>query len=188
MDRKTFLSRGFLQLAREFARGMSTPPSPPQPPLRPPGVVAEARLLSTCPTCDAPCVGACHQGSIFIANHRFGPRWEKTPVIMPTETPCYLCTEMVCIEACPHGVLQPTPPEDVRMGRALLEPSLCEPLAAEGCSRCVRLCPLPGVMRQEAGRPPAISPTCVGCGLCAWVCPSKPKAITVAPSFAPATR
>lgn len=151
-------------------------------------MVAEAKVLSTCPSCEAPCVAACHQGSIFIADRRFGPRWEGTPVIVPTETPCYLCTDMVCITACPHGVLGPTPHEEVRMGRALVEPTLCGPLAEEGCERCARVCPLPGVLSQETGSPPAVSPWCVGCGLCVWACPARPRAMTIAPSFAPSTR
>lgn len=188
MDRKTFLTRGLLTLAREFSRGLSTPPSPPQPPLRPPGAVSEAKVLSTCPSCEAPCVVACHQGSILIADDQFGPHRRGTPVIMPTKTPCYLCTDMVCITACPHGVLEPTAREEVCMGRAIVEPTHCAPLAEEGCDLCVSICPLPGVMNQESGRSPTVAPWCVGCGLCVWTCPGKPRAVTVLPVLAPATR
>lgn len=167
---------------------MKTPPALAQPPLRPPGVVAEAEVLSTCPSCEAPCVEACHQGAVFIADEGYGDRWRGTPVILPTKTPCFLCTELVCIAACPHGVLAPIAHEEVRMGRALLEPAHCAPLAEEGCELCVQHCPLPGVMLQEPGKPPTVTPRCVGCGLCVWTCPAKPRAITVAPTFAPATR
>lgn len=188
MDRKTFLSSGIFQLAKEFSRGMRTPPAPPQPPLRPPGVVAEALVQSICPSCEAPCVEACHQGAIFIADRSFGERWAGTPVILPTRTPCYLCTEMVCIEACPGGVLATVAHEEVRMGRALVEPTVCAPLTAEGCDACARLCPLPGVLSKGPGKPPVIANRCAGCGVCAWACPSSPRAITVAPTFAPSTR
>jgi Fe-S-cluster-containing dehydrogenase component len=111
-----------------------------------------------------------------------------TPVILPTKTPCYLCTDMVCISACPHGALETIPREQVRMGRAMVEPALCEPMAKEGCESCVSICPLPGVMRQETGKAPSVAPWCVGCGLCVWTCPGEPRAMTVVPSFAPSTR
>lgn len=177
-----------MNLAAEFARGMNSPKAPAQLPLRPPGVVSEAKLHSVCPTCQAPCVEACHQRAIFIADGRWGPRWKGTPAIMPTETPCYLCTEMVCISACPNDVLVPTSHGQVRMGRAFVEPPLCSPLAEEGCDACLTLCPLPGALLNEEGKPPMVTTRCVGCGLCVWTCPAKPRAVTVMPLVAPSTR
>ncbi|HJW09622.1 MAG TPA: 4Fe-4S dicluster domain-containing protein, partial [Holophagaceae bacterium] len=133
----------------------------------------------------------------------------NTPHIEPRNMPCFLCTDLPCITACPDGALvwpvrkeagaqAESParpgPEAVRMGTARVKESLCLTYAREvrealACQTCVDRCPYPGVAirigepaeGQAIGHPIVDLETCTGCGLCVFGCPTPEPAIVVDP-------
>ena len=169
--------------------------------LRPPGALDEFDFLLACTRCDK-CIEACPQDSIIKA----GPQaalGAGTPHIMPRNMPCFLCTELPCITACPEGALvwpkrtiggvDMTGPHAVHMGTARVKTRLCltyerEDEAAQPCTTCVDRCPYPGVaIRMVAGaegefpHPQVVPESCTGCGLCTFGCPTPNPAIVVDP-------
>lgn len=169
--------------------------------LRPPGALEEFDFLVACTRCDK-CIHACPQGSLF----RAGPQAvlaAGTPVLDPRTMPCYLCTALPCIPACPEGALVwpriKVQGEDldgapaVRLGLARVRKSRCltwphgeQP--AEPCRTCVDRCPYPEVAIRmgepdDAGRvhPEVLAERCTGCGLCSFACPATETAIEVEP-------
>ena len=89
---------------------------------------------------------------------------------------------MDCIRACPSGALTFEAGGKVRpIGTARLDSSTC--LVNEGilCDECVSVCPEDLSAMQLDGRKPQVDETkCVGCGLCAFHCPSTPVSIRIA--------
>ena len=172
--------------------------------LRPPGALAEFDFLVTCTRCDK-CIQACPQGSIFKA----GPQaalGAGTPAIEPRAMPCFLCSALPCVTACPEGALvwprlKPSSPDDpglegpaaVRMGTARVRPRRCltyehDQVPAQPCRTCVDRCPYPGVAIRmtEPGpdglaHPEVLAEACTGCGLCSFGCPTPEPAIVVEP-------
>ena len=174
--------------------------------LRPPGALDEFDFLVACTRCDK-CVQACPQGSIFKA----GPQAvlaAGTPVIEPRIMPCFLCTALPCITACPEGALvwpkvtvpgtgpdaaaqELEGPPAVRMGTARVHRDRCLTYArddqpAQPCRTCVDRCPYPGVAIRmgESGadglsHPKVSAAFCTGCGLCSFGCPVPDPAIVV---------
>ena len=66
------------------------------------------------------------------------------------------------------------------MGLARLSATACLNQQGKECDYCVASCPVPGTLVQEAGQPPVVqADTCTGCGICVYVCPADPKAITI---------
>lgn len=169
--------------------------------LRPPGALDEFDFLVACTRCDK-CLQACPQGSIF----RAGPQAilaAGTPVIEPRHMPCFLCTELPCVTACPEGALvwprrkaagqALDGPPAVKMGTAHVKPNRCltyenEGRPAQPCRICVDRCPYPGVairMGEPAAdgmaHPVVVEEFCTGCGLCSFGCPTPEPAIVVLP-------
>ena len=169
--------------------------------LRPPGALDEFDFLVTCTRCDK-CVQVCPQASIFKA----GPQSMLavgTPVIDPRNMPCFLCTGLPCITACPEGALvwpkrqaggqELEGPPAVRMGLARLKRQRCltygrEDRPAQACRTCVDRCPYPGVAIRmtEPGpdgmsHPEVLEDFCTGCGLCSFGCPTPEPAIVIEP-------
>jgi NAD-dependent dihydropyrimidine dehydrogenase PreA subunit len=117
--------------------------------------------------------------------------------------PCFLCTGLPCVTACPEGALvwpkrqvggqtvEGAPA--VKMGTARVKKSLCltyghgeEP--GQPCRTCVDRCPYPEVAIRmgsaEEGRPAhpeVVAEACTGCGLCTFGCPAPEPAIIVDP-------
>jgi len=167
--------------------------------LRPPGALDEFEFLLACTRCDK-CVHACPQLSIFKA----GPQAvlaAGTPTISPRSMPCFLCTSLPCITACPEGALvwpkrkvagrsQEGPPA-VKMGTARIKRRLCLTYAqddrpAQPCRTCVDRCPYPGdairmSVPSEGGlaHPEVVADVCTGCGLCTFGCPTPEPAIII---------
>lgn len=169
--------------------------------LRPPGALDELAFLTACTRCDK-CLPACPQEAILKAPPGAGLS-VGTPYIHPRSRPCFLCTELPCIPACPEGALvwpkrrigseQREGPRAVQMGTARSKTSLCltypgEDREAEDCRICVDRCPYPGeairMSEAEAGgraHPVVDADQCTGCGLCVYACPTPQPAIVVEP-------
>jgi MauM/NapG family ferredoxin protein len=170
--------------------------------LRPPGALDEFDFLVTCTRCDK-CIWACPQGSIFRAGAQAALA-AGTPVIEPRNVPCYLCTSLPCIPACPEGALvwpklrvagqELEGPQAVRMGTARVKRGRCltyprEERPATPCRTCVDRCPYPDVAIRmgEPGEdglahPEVLADHCTGCGLCTFGCPTPEPAIVVEPA------
>ena len=169
--------------------------------LRPPGALDEFDFLVACTRCDK-CVRACPQGSIFKA----GPQAvlaAGTPAMEPRIMPCFLCTDLPCVTACPEGALvwpkrraagrDLEGPPAVRMGTARVKRSRCltyarEDRPAQSCRTCVDRCPYPGVAIRMGepspdgpAHPQVVEAFCTGCGLCTFGCPTPQPAIVVEP-------
>ena len=168
--------------------------------IRPPGALDEFEFLTACTRCDK-CIQACPQNSISKAGGGAGLGL-NTPFIDPRSMPCFLCTELPCIPACPDGALVwPKArlvgedllegPRAVRMGTAKVLDDHCltferEDHEAQPCRTCVDRCPYPGVAIEirdnEDGsvpHPRVIDAFCTGCGLCVFGCPTAKAAIIV---------
>ena len=150
--------------------------------LRPPGAgLPDADYLAACTGC-ADCVPVCPKGAIFVSEAEPAAD-HPVAVILPERAPCALCTELPCIAACPEGALKPLPsPRQVRMGVAQVDPRACRTFRGEPCDLCLRFCPLPDeAIRFFNGRPVVVPAACTGCGMCAAVCPERPRAVMVVP-------
>jgi ferredoxin-type protein NapG len=131
--------------------------------LRPPGAVADALFLERCTRC-GDCLKACPYGSI-----KPHPQ-DGFPIILPDETPCWLCQDFPCIDVCATEALLPVAQvEDIKMGIAKISQHDCT--AGQGCNACVSRCPVHALsMDFLALRLEVREERCVGCGLCEQTC------------------
>lgn len=144
--------------------------------LRPPGALPESAFLKTCIHCGQ-CAAACPYGSVRMLE-TFGPE-RHTPEIRPSEIPCWLC--MKCPPACPSGALRPVAAmKEANMGKAVIFKDRCLNWIESGtmCMTCYHRCPLRGEgMVLDMGYVPAVGESCVGCGMCEYVCPKNAVAV-----------
>lgn len=189
MDRRNFFrefSRSLLSSAvesvdsiRGFIPHSGEDPVTTAPPtwLRPPGALPEPQFVAVCTQCTA-CQEACPYDSI----RRLGPEFgviAGTPVIIPNESPCYLCEDMPCITSCEPGALLPVAKAEVNMGLAVLNEPACYLVQGQPCDYCVARCPVHGAIRYVDNRLPVIDDKiCTGCGVCAYICPAEALSIT----------
>jgi len=145
--------------------------------LRPPGARPEPEFLAACTRC-TDCLEACPHSAIRRLGAEYGAK-AHTPVVIPDESPCYLCDDMPCITACAPGALQPTQPKRVRMGLAVVANEACYAFQQQPCDYCVVRCPLGSkAIRLDPAGLPVVDPNgCAGCGVCAYLCP--PSAIRI---------
>lgn len=177
-SRRDFLTSWF-EVFREVGDAMrSTPRSDPRSVLRLPGALApDAAFLEACTGC-GDCLPACPSDSIFTIETSDGA---TLPAINPSRKPCYLCSTLPCVAACPEGALvSPETVSKVRLGLARVDPRRCVTFLGHSCDLCLRACPYPDqAIMMVGGRPLVSSSSCTGCGLCEYACPESPKAITV---------
>lgn len=154
--------------------------------IRPPGALHEKNFRSKCISCGV-CLNICHvlkynaiaaagftsltsppAGGGLGALINFG-----TPYIKEMrDFPCTLCME--CPGHCPTGALEEVTKEDVNMGMALIDFSLCFGWNGDVCLSCSKACPLGAKVfdfyYSDWGNQPMINENCVGCGLCVRYC------------------
>lgn len=169
--------------------------------LRPPGALDEFAFLTACTRCDK-CIAACPQDALVKAGPSAGLGLHA-PVLEPRRMPCFLCTDLPCITACPEGALawpkrkledgtELDGPPAVKIGTAKVKEKLCltytsDEREATPCTVCVDRCPYPGeairMVKADTGpdHPEVIEARCTGCGLCTFGCPADEAAILVEP-------
>lgn len=163
--------------------------------IRPPGALPESKFKAKCISCGA-CVNVCHvmkYDAIALLGLKLhtplslkemwrGILDSNTPYIKDMRNfPCALCME--CPKHCPTGALQKVEKEDVKMGMALIDFSLCLGWNGDISLSCSKVCPLGARIfefhNSEWGNQPYIKENCVGCGLCVKYCPLGGSAIKV---------
>jgi MauM/NapG family ferredoxin protein len=179
----TFWRKPLQQIKEDVAPSKKEPPAPSRPPpLRPPGMMHEVMLVSSCTRCGK-CVEACPADAITPLDASWGKRMEGTPAIFARQQPCVLCDGLQCSHVCPSGALIPVyVPKDVTMGTAILDATRCVTYAGQPCDACKTACLIEGALVfGEGGRMTVVEDRCVGCGLCEHMCPTDPAAIRVQP-------
>ncbi|MBI5287136.1 MAG: 4Fe-4S dicluster domain-containing protein [Deltaproteobacteria bacterium] len=184
MNRKTFLMKGFLKVAEPIVEMIAdrVKEVTKRRVLRPPGAIEEVAFLAECTRCDE-CIKACHQGAVRRATE-LDSLAIGTPIIVPSEVPCYLCDELPCIKACPTKALELVPREKVKIGVAKVKEKLCHKWGGKDvfCDYCFDRCPFKGkAILFDMGGPQVDEKRCTGCGICEYFCPADPKAIVVMP-------
>ncbi|MAE77173.1 MAG: hypothetical protein CMJ85_09920 [Planctomycetes bacterium] len=190
LPRRDFFRRGLLKVAQAAsdalaaagkelqARTARTRPNraPGLHRSRPPGAVAGREFLTLCTKCND-CVTACPAWAIRVAgDNEAEPGY---PMLEPSLAACAVCEDPVpCIAACETGALVSTPRESIRLGLAVLDVDRCVVPRGEECDFCVSYCPVPeqAIRMSEAG-PLIVDWGCVGCGMCAVMCPEEALSI-----------
>ncbi|MDY6796213.1 MAG: 4Fe-4S dicluster domain-containing protein [Actinomycetota bacterium] len=153
------------------------------PLLRPPGAQDEEEFLGRCLRCQE-CVRACPTGCLEPADRDFGTSSLWTPRFNPALAKCdYGLCGRACARACPVGALCDVPDEEVRLGTASVNRSLCIAWAeGKDCLVCQERCAYNAIEFDERGRPHVVSNRCTGCGACQNTCVTCPNpAIVVYP-------
>lgn len=185
MDRRRFLRSGAAVaggLALGGAAGCSVD-GRPEGSLRPPGAHDEEEFLARCIRCGR-CGAVCPSRAIRFADTP-GPDG-GTPYIVPEERACILC--MRCTQECPTDALEAISDQRdeisrrVSMGVAEIDEDKCWG-RSDICWACWCACPFAdeAIRLDEALRTTVVAEKCVGCGICAQVCPPDARAMSVNP-------
>ena len=150
--------------------------------LRPPGALPEAQFVGTCILCQE-CVRVCPTGGLKPTTFEAGLAAVGTPRLVPQAGACTRNPSCpgLCAQACPVGAIQPITPEQVKIGRAVVDHPLC--LAWDQqvkCLVCVEAC-LVEAAQMYNGRIVVDPERCTGCGRCENACPVAGAAIHVRP-------
>ena len=150
--------------------------------LRPPGALPEEDFVRTCILCQE-CVRVCPSGGLKPTTLEAGVAAWGTPRLVPLTGACTRnpsCPHL-CAQVCPVAAIRPIAPEQVKIGRAVVDQALC--LAWDQqvkCLVCVEAC-LVEAAQMYNGRI-IVDPTrCTGCGRCENACPVAGAAIHVRP-------
>lgn len=160
--------------------------------LRPPGALEPGDFEAACIKCGQ-CVQACPYDTLSLA-----PSGDRVPIgtpsFSPRDVPCYMCTDIPCMQACPTGALDHGLDriEDASMGVATIDQESCLSWRGLRCEICYRECPVrndaitienhPRRTSAHAMFVPVVHASrCTGCGICEHVCPTELAAIRVVP-------
>ncbi len=189
-DRRAVFRLGLRKLVEPLAQYIEVRLPPPSEDsgsscrevLRPPGALPEAEFVARCFRCGN-CVEVCPAKAIHPMNRQDVEK-AGTPYIDPDMAACTLCEQLACMKTCPSGALQVVGDKrQIRMGTARVDRDACLRRSSDLCSICLEVCPLGrevidisdgGELQVDAGR-------CVGCGVCQFNCPIRPRAIIVEP-------
>lgn len=150
--------------------------------LRPPGALPEEEFVRTCILCQE-CVRVCPTGGLKPTTFEGGLAAVGTPHLVPRVGACTRnpsCPHL-CAQVCPVAAIRPVAPEQVKIGRAVVEHDLC--LAWDQqvkCLVCVEAC-LVEAAQMYNGRIIVDPVRCTGCGRCENACPVAGSAIHVKP-------
>jgi polyferredoxin len=148
--------------------------------IRPPGSLAETAFVTACVRCGE-CMKACMTNTLQPAVGEGGLEALGTPVVVPRVGACAQpCT--LCGQVCPTRAIEPFTVEEkthLYIGTASVDRSTCIAWASgRECVICDEACSYNAISQDvsEAGvlRPVVDERTCVGCGMCEWVCPVEP--------------
>ncbi len=150
--------------------------------IRPPGALREEEFVRTCILCQE-CVRVCTTGGLRPTFLEAGLVAMGTPHLVARSGACTLnpsCPHR-CAHVCPVGAILPLPPEQMKLGRATVDHTLCLAWDQEvKCLVCVEAC-LVEAAQIYNGRI-IVDPTrCTGCGRCENACPVAGSAIQVKP-------
>ncbi len=176
ISRKSFL-KNFAAIFREISQAANTKGSFV---LLPPGVASEKQFLQTCTECYE-CVSFCPHEALRVCRDPENDFFGK-PIIVPSEQPCFMCSDYPCISACQPGALQRAFAQKLN-GVARINKNLCLAYSGLFCRACVNACPLANeaISVNAAGRPVVNEEICTGCGICEYQCPAEQPAIEVKP-------
>jgi ferredoxin-type protein NapG len=155
--------------------------------LRPPGALPDKQFRDACSRC-GDCVKVCPAQCIKIDST--GAKGNGAPYIDVETMPCVVCEGLLCMHACPTGALIPLPLAEIDMGTAVWNRTTClrtGALAKEtgDCTICVDRCPVGSVAIEVQGRDIQVHPQgCIGCGVCEFYCPTRPRSIVIIPKAA----
>ncbi|MCK8824809.1 4Fe-4S dicluster domain-containing protein [Fuchsiella alkaliacetigena] len=147
--------------------------------IRPPGAASEKKFLAKCIRCGK-CAQVCPYNSIKLGTFNQGSAI-GTPYLIPRESPCYLCSDLPCVEICPSNALEDVEIEDIDMGVAEIDPDHCYTWLGDMCRVCHANCPRTGeaLIIKELNKTFIDKDECVGCGVCEYVCVRERAAIEV---------
>ena len=150
--------------------------------IRPPGALPEKEFVRTCIVCQE-CVRVCPTGGLRPTFLESGLAGIGTPQLVSRQGACSIkpsCPDL-CAKVCPTGALRPIRPEQLKVGLARVDHSLC--LAWDQgtrCLVCVEAC-LNDAAQAYQGRVTIDAQKCTGCGRCESGCPVAGSAIRVYP-------
>jgi len=149
--------------------------------LRPPGALKpDQSFVDACSRCGK-CVEVCPANCIVI--DATGMRGNGAPFIDPIAMPCVVCDGLNCMNICPTGALKLVPVNEIDMGKAVWNESICVRSKGQDCKLCVEKCPVgPAAIELIDGKVCVHKTGCIGCGVCEYECPTWPKSIVVSPS------
>lgn len=168
--------------------------------LRPPGAKEEKEFLASCIRCGL-CVEACPFDTLHLAKIGDGISL-GTPFFVPRQIPCYMCSDIPCVPACPTNALNTKlvttdgrlDIKKAKMGVAVVDMKNCVAYWGIQCDACYRACPLiDKALMLEYRRnertskhafllPIVDTDVCTGCGICERVCITEKPAIFVLPT------
>lgn len=167
--------------------------------LRPPGAIDEINFLKKCIRCGL-CVSNCPYDTLHLATLNDNLP-NATPYFIPRKNPCYMCTDIPCVPACPSGALdeksllneKALDINKARMGIAVIDTKSCIAYWGIQCDACYRACPLIDKaikisyeQNKNTGKHALLLPIvnneiCTGCGKCEHACVTQKASITVLP-------